>query len=54
MILYRPIDLKFPITQRFGANPQYYEATNGHNGIDYGAPSSSTVHYSGISSSKAL
>ncbi len=38
MILYRPIDLKFPITQHFGTNPQDYEATNGHNGVDYGAP----------------
>jgi Peptidase family M23 len=37
MILYRPIDLKCHVTQRFGENPQNYEATHGHNGIDYGA-----------------
>jgi len=43
MILYRPIDLKFPVTQRFGENPQFYEATNGHNGIDYGAPEGTPI-----------
>jgi hypothetical protein len=43
MILYRPIDLKFLVTQRFGENPQYYEATKGHNGIDYGAPEGTPI-----------
>ena len=36
MILLRPVDIQFPVTQRFGENPQHYPATNGHNGIDYG------------------
>jgi len=26
----------YPITQRFGENPQSYPLTNGHNGIDFG------------------
>ncbi len=28
----------YPITQKFGENPQWYPLTNGHNGIDYGIP----------------
>ncbi len=43
MILLRPVDTKFPITQRFGENPQYYESTNGHNGIDYGVPEGTPI-----------
>jgi hypothetical protein len=43
MILLRPVDLIFPVTQRFGENPQYYEPTNGHNGIDYGVPEGTPV-----------
>jgi hypothetical protein len=43
MILLRPVDLRFPVTQRFGENPQYYEPTNGHNGIDYGVPEGTFV-----------
>jgi hypothetical protein len=43
MILLRPVDIKFPITQHFGENPQYYESTNGHNGIDYGVPEGTHV-----------
>jgi len=43
MILLRPVDLRFPITQRFGENPQDYELTNGHNGIDYGVPEGTPV-----------
>jgi len=36
MILLRPVDKKFPITQKFGENPQNYPLTDGHNGIDFG------------------
>lgn len=43
MILLRPVDIRFPITQRFGENPQFYESTNGHNGIDYGVPEGTPV-----------
>jgi len=38
MILLRPVDKKFPVTQRYGENPQWYPLTKGHNGIDYGLP----------------
>jgi murein DD-endopeptidase MepM/ murein hydrolase activator NlpD len=43
MILLRPVDIRFPITQHFSENPQYYEQTNGHNGIDYGLPERTPV-----------
>ena len=33
-----PVKSTFPITQRFGENPQWYPITNGHNGIDWGIP----------------
>ena len=33
-----PVKPTFPITQRFGENPQWYPITNGHNGIDWGIP----------------
>ena len=33
----------YPITQRFGENPQWYPNTNGHNGIDYGIPLRTSV-----------
>lgn len=36
MILLRPVDAKFPITQYFGARKEVYKTTNGHNGVDYG------------------
>jgi hypothetical protein len=37
--LFYPVEpFKFPITQRFGENPQWYPLTNGHNGIDWGVP----------------
>ena len=28
----------YPITQKFGENPQWYPLTKGHNGIDWGIP----------------
>ena len=34
----------YPITQVFGANPQWYPLTNGHNGIDYGIPLRTSVY----------
>ena len=36
--LYCPCSPHFPVTQYFGENPQWYPATNGHNGIDWGLP----------------
>lgn len=36
--LHCPCSPHFPITQHFGENPQWYPATNGHNGIDWGLP----------------
>ncbi len=43
MILLRPVDKKFPVTQHFGENPQDYPLTNGHNGVDYGLPEGNPV-----------
>ena len=43
MILLRPVPMKYPITQVYGANPQNYPLTNGHNGIDYGCPNGTPV-----------
>jgi len=43
MILLRPVDNRFPITQKFGENPQLYPGTKGHNGIDYGLPEGQPV-----------
>ena len=37
--LFYPVEpFKYPITQVFGANPQWYPLTSGHNGIDWGLP----------------
>lgn len=37
--LYYPVaPFTYPITQRFGENPQWYPLTKGHNGIDFGIP----------------
>jgi murein DD-endopeptidase MepM/ murein hydrolase activator NlpD len=33
-----PVDPKFPITQRYGENPDWYPLTHGHNGLDFGLP----------------
>lgn len=40
MKLYRPLDSKFPISQKWGENPAYYNTIglNGHNGWDYACP----------------
>jgi hypothetical protein len=38
MKLAYPFHGTFPITQRFGVNPQDYPATGGHMGIDWGIP----------------
>ena len=35
MILLRPVNKQFPISQHFGENPKIYPLTNGHNGIDF-------------------
>jgi hypothetical protein len=43
MILLRPVETRFAVTQLFGENPQYYESTNGHNGVDYGVPEGTPV-----------
>jgi hypothetical protein len=39
-----PVKSTFPITQRFGENPQWYPLTNGHNGIDWGIPLRTPVY----------
>jgi murein DD-endopeptidase MepM/ murein hydrolase activator NlpD len=33
-----PVDPSFPITQKFGENPDWYPTTHGHPGIDFGCP----------------
>jgi hypothetical protein len=33
-----PVDPTFPITQKFGENPDWYPTTHGHPGIDFGCP----------------
>jgi hypothetical protein len=33
-----PVDPSFPITQKFGENPDWYPTTRGHPGIDFGCP----------------
>jgi len=43
MLFLRPVAKSIRITQNFGENPQDYPKTNGHNGIDYGAPSGTRV-----------
>jgi hypothetical protein len=43
MILFRPVDKKFYISQHFGENPNIYPSTNGHNGIDFGLPEGNPV-----------
>jgi hypothetical protein len=43
MILFRPVDKKFYISQKFGENPNIYPSTNGHNGIDFGLPEGNPV-----------
>lgn len=44
MKLFCPVASHFPITQRFGENPQWYPLTNGHNGLDFGLPLHTPVH----------
>jgi hypothetical protein len=43
MILFRPVDKAFHISQHFGENPDIYPTTNGHNGIDFGLPEGNPV-----------
>ncbi len=43
MILLRPVDRQFRITQHFGENPDTYPLTNGHNGIDFGLPEGNPI-----------
>lgn len=43
MILLRPVDKQFNITQHFGDNPRIYPLTHGHNGIDFGLPEGNLV-----------
>ena len=33
-----PVDPSFPMTQKFGENPDWYPTTHGHPGIDFGCP----------------
>jgi len=41
--LFRPVSSEFSLTQRFGANPGVYAATNGHPGIDFDTPEGTPV-----------
>jgi hypothetical protein len=42
--LFYPVQpLTYPITQRFGENPQWYPLTDGHNGIDWGIPMRTSI-----------
>jgi hypothetical protein len=43
VILLRPVNKKFPISQHFGENPKIYPLTNGHNGIDFALPEGNPV-----------
>jgi Peptidase family M23 len=43
MILFRPVDKQFKISQHFGDNPKIYPLTNGHNGIDFALPEGNPV-----------
>lgn len=49
-ILRLPFDGKFPVTQRFGENPDYYwdefKIRGGHNGVDFGLPVGTPVRAS--------
>ncbi len=38
-----PVDPSFPITQKFGENPDWYPTTHGHNGLDFGVPEGTVV-----------
>ena len=38
-----PVDPTFPITQKFGENPDWYPTTHGHNGLDFGVPEGTVV-----------
>jgi hypothetical protein len=44
MKLAYPFQGTFPITQRFGENPQDYPATKGHMGIDWGMPLDTPIY----------
>jgi hypothetical protein len=45
-----PVDPKFPITQRYGENPDWYPLTHGHNGLDFGLPENNQARavFSGV------
>jgi hypothetical protein len=43
VILLRPVDKQYKISQHFGENPKIYPLTNGHNGIDFGLPEGNPV-----------
>ena len=43
MILLRPVNKQFPISQHFGENPKLYPLTNGHNSIDFALPEGNPV-----------
>ena len=39
-----PVDMKWPITQKFGVNKQVYLKRNGHPGIDFGTPTGCPIY----------
>jgi hypothetical protein len=38
-----PVDPRFPITQKYGEHPDWYPATRGHNGLDFGLPEGNPI-----------
>jgi hypothetical protein len=42
--LYYPCDERWPISQVFGSNPQWYPNTKGHNGIDFAVPVGNPIY----------
>lgn len=44
MNLFRPVDLVYPISQRWGENPSWYPSTKGHNGLDYACPVGTPIY----------
>lgn len=44
MFLYYPIDRGFRVSQVFGVNPQWYQSSGGHNGIDWAIPVGNKIY----------
>jgi hypothetical protein len=42
--LYWPCDERWPVSQVFGVNPQWYPNTKGHNGVDFAIPVGNPIY----------